>query len=220
MKKIISFIVVIMAVIGSIVWGISRSINVADENHQQSAQQPQKITEESELNGLQNKGGHKSLVVYYSYSGNTKQIAQHIHEFVGGDMFELHTVQSYPENYDDLVSQAKKELQDGYLPELQNRLTGITDYDVIYIGSPIWWGTDAPAVRTFLSQNNLSGKIVIPFVTHASAARNGGPGSGLKDIAMQAKGAKTLEGMHFYEDKVSDKQAVADWLIKIGMLEN
>ncbi len=219
MKKTFLFVVIGLLVVGGVVFGISRIFNGDVAKTQQPAAQPKQTVAKADLQGTENKDGHKTLVVYYSLTGNTKQIAQHIHDLVAGDMFELRTVQTYPENHQTLIEQAKKELADGYLPELQGKLTNLSDYDVIYIGSPIWWGTDAPAVRTFLSQNDLSGKTVIPFVTHASVARNGGPGSGVPDIASQAKGAKTLEGMHFYEDKVGDKQAVADWLKRIGMLK-
>jgi len=214
-KRIILLVVVLFA-IGGAIWHTNYNVSA---NSQQAAVQPPQTIKKASLNGTKDKGDHKSLVVYYSLTGNTKQIAQHIHAFVGGDIFELQTSQLYPKEHDPLIAQAKKELQDAYLPELKGRLENINDYDVVYIGSPIWWGTDAPAVRTFLSQNNLTGKIVIPFVTHASVARNGGPGSGISDIASQAKGAKPLEGAHFYEDKVSDKQAVEDWLKRIGMLK-
>jgi len=208
----------LLVVIGAIL-GISNMLNGNAAEKQKPASTPKEVVTKNALQGAENKNAHKTLVVYYSLTGNTKQIAQHIHDLVGGDIFELRTVQTYPENHQKLIDQAKKELGDGYLPELQGRLTNLSEYDIIYVGSPIWWGTDAPAVRTFLSQNDLSGKTVIPFVTHASVARSGGPGSGIQDITVQAKGAKTLAGMHFYEDKVGDKQAVADWLKRIDMLK-
>ena len=216
MKKILG--VGLLIVIGA-VFGLSQLLNGKVDDKQQMASQPKQVIEKSALQGMENKNAHKTLVVYYSLTGNTEQIAQHIHDLIGGDLFELKTVQIYPENHQELISQAKKELGEGYLPELQESLMNLSEYDVIYVGSPIWWGTDAPAVRTFLSQNDLFGKTVVPFVTHASAARSGGPGSGISDIAAQAKGAKALDGMHFYEDKVGDKQAVADWLKRIDMLK-
>jgi len=218
MKKVIFLGIGLLVVIGA-VFGISQIFNGSAAEKQRPVSPPKQVVTKSALQGTENKNANKTLVVYYSLTGNTKQIAQHIHDLVGGDIFELRTVQTYPEDHQKLINQAKKELGDGYLPELQGRLTNLSEYDVIYVGSPIWWGTDAPAVRTFLSQNDLAGKTVIPFVTHASAARSGGPGSGIPDISAQAKGAKALAGMHFYEDKVGDKQAVAGWLKGIDMLK-
>lgn len=216
MKKIIAvFTLMVMMVI---LTACGSTGNSANDGSKKSASQPQKTIAQADLQSIPNKGAHKTLVVYYSLSGNTKQIAEHIHELMGGDMFEVRTVQTYPKDHDPLIAQAKKELNEGYLPELQSKIDNLDKYDTVFVGSPIWWGTDAPAIRTFLSQNNLSGKTVIPFVTHASAARSGGPGSGLPDITTQAKDAKTLEGMHFFEDKVTDKAAVADWLKNIGMI--
>ena len=215
MKKIIAVFTLMMMVI---LTACGSTGNSANDGSKKSASQPQKTIAQADLQSIPNKGAHKTLVVYYSLSGNTKQIAEHIHGLMGGDLFEVRTVQTYPKDHDPLIAQAKKELNEGYLPELQSKIDNLDKYDTVFVGSPIWWGTDAPAIRTFLSQNNLSGKTVIPFVTHASAARSGGPGSGLPDIATQAKDAKTLEGMHFFEDKVADKTAVADWLKNIGMI--
>ena len=216
MRKIIMLLsMLVMMVLLAACGGTSASNHVSS---QKPAAQPQQIAKKADLKSIPDKGNHKTLVVYYSLSGNTKQIAEHIHELVGGDIFEIHTVQQYPGDHDPLIAQAKKELNEGYLPDLQSKIESLDEYDTVFIGSPVWWGTDAPAVRTFLAQNNLSGKTVIPFVTHASAARSGGPGSAMPDIAAQAKNTKTLDGMHFFEDKVSDQDAVADWLKNIGMM--
>ena len=184
----------------------------------QATAQPKEIVQKGDLQGLPDRGHHKSLVVYYSLTGHTKIIARHIHELVGGDIFELQTVQTYPTAHGELISQAKKELNADYLPELKQKLGNLDEYDTVFVGSPIWWGTDAPAVRTFLAQNNLAGKTVIPFVTHDSEARNGGPGSGIQDITAQAKQTKALEGMHFFEDRVQNRQPVEEWLKQLGLI--
>jgi len=217
MKKIVALITMIMMIAVLTACGSAGTSTNSDAKAKNGVQ-PQQTVQQADLQRTPNKGTHKTLVVYYSLTGNTKQIAEHIHDFMGGDMFEIKTVQTYPTEHGALIAQAKKELQEGTLPELQSKLADMAGYDTIFVGSPIWWGTDAPAIRTFLSQNDLSGKTVIPFVTHASTARSGGPGSGLPDIAAQAKGTKALDGMHFFEDKVSDTASVADWLKQIGMI--
>lgn len=108
----------------------------------------------------------KILIAYYSYSGNTKEVAEAIHEKIGGDIFEIKTEGSYPEAYRPMTQQAKKEIQDGYRPKLTTSVADISQYDIVFLGSPNWWGTITPQVSSFLAAYNLSGKTVIPFVTH------------------------------------------------------
>jgi len=105
-------------------------------------------------------------VVYFSRSGNTREIANQIHERVGGDIFEIQPEEPYPSNYDAVVKQAKQELESGYKPKLKAKIENIESYDVIFVGSPIWWGTIPAPVVTFLSEYDLSGKTIVPFCTH------------------------------------------------------
>ena len=110
----------------------------------------------------------KILVAYYSWSGNTKQVAEAIHDKIGGDLFAIETVQTYPEEYRATTEQAKKEINEGFRPDLKTKVADIAQYDVIFLGSPNWWGTIAPAVSSFLESYDLNGKTVIPFITHGS----------------------------------------------------
>ena len=109
---------------------------------------------------------HHMLVVFYSHTGNTRTIARHIQALTGCDLLDLEPVTPYPRDYDTVVSQAKKEKQQGFLPPLKNPLDMVSRYDVILVGSPSWWGTFAGPVRTFLSTAALDGKTLIPFITH------------------------------------------------------
>ena len=115
-------------------------------------------------------GGAKALVVYYSRSGNTRAVAEAIHAAVGGDIVELQPVTPYPEAYRATTDQAKQELASGYKPPLKNRIEHIEAYDVVFVGSPNWWGTVAGPVRTFLSEYDLAGKRIAPFITHEGSA--------------------------------------------------
>ena len=129
----------------------------------------------------------KILVTYFSWSGNTKVIAEKIHTQVGGDIFRIEPVTPYPDDYQETAYGIAKEQKDkGIHPPIKN--TDISSYDVIFVGAPAWWYTMAPPVMTFLEQNNFEGKIIVPFVTH------GGGGSYTidKDMAKLAKGAKVL----------------------------
>ena len=114
----------------------------------------------------QNMAEKKILIAYYSYSGNTQEVAETIQKGIGGDLFEIKTAGSYPQSYRPMTEQAKKEIEAGYRPELMTRVDNMAQYDVVFLGSPNWWGTITPQVSSFLDTYDLSGKTVIPFVTH------------------------------------------------------
>ena len=129
------------------------------------------------------------LVVYYSHSGNTESIANAIHKKVGGDIFEIELVEPYTDNYNDLVEQAKEDLKNGNLPALKDNVKDIEKYDIIFIGSPNWWGTIALPVMSFLKENNLSGKKIIPFITNGG----GGKQNTIKDLIKLCSGCDVEE---------------------------
>ncbi len=156
----------------------------------------------------------KNLIVYFSHSGNTREIAERIQAKVGGEIFELQTVDPYPTDYNACVDQAKREIAAGHKPALKNKPPNIADYDTVFIGSPVWWYTVAPPVSTFLSEHDLSGKTIAPFCTHE--------GSGLSkcavDIAKQAPGAAVTDGVAFRGGRVSSSQKeLEEWLRKIAI---
>lgn len=132
----------------------------------------------------------KILVAYYSHSGNTRTIAGLIHKITDSDLFEILPKQPYPENYNQCVEQAKREINSGYKPELQNGVSNIGAYDIVFAGSPNWWSTLAPPVVTFLSSYDFAGKTVIPFCTHGG----GGKGRCLADVEKLTPKSNHLEG--------------------------
>ena len=151
----------------------------------------------------------KILVAFYSHSGNTKQVAEMIHSMVGGDLFEIKTVDSYPANYNDLVNLAKKEKADGYKPEL-TEMIDIKDYDIICLGSPVWWYTFATPIRTFLSNADFTGKTIIPFCTHGG----GGASDTFADIQKLCPKAVVKEGFAGY-DNAATREEIAKWIESI-----
>lgn len=135
----------------------------------------------------------KVLVAYYSRSGNTKAVARQIQRLTGGDLFEIQTVQAYPSVYNELTDQAKKEIAAGYKPELKNKVENMAAYDAVFVGSPDWWGTYAPAVSSFLSQYDFAGKTVIPFFTNGG----GGMQNCERDMKKQLAGVNVAKGITF-----------------------
>lgn len=83
----------------------------------------------------------KVLVTYFTHSGNTKVVAEKINKILGGNLFEIKTVEKYPVKYNLVVYQAKQEFTDQARPELMNQIENIDDYDIIVLGYPMWWYT-------------------------------------------------------------------------------
>lgn len=110
---------------------------------------------------------NKTLVVYYSHSGNTKKLAGKIAELTGADLLELVPEQAYPQDYNTVVEQAKREIQTGFYPKLKNKLPELAQYDVILAGTPNWWSTMAPPVGSFLKDCNLRHTYITNLI-HAS----------------------------------------------------
>ncbi|MGL6195855.1 MAG: flavodoxin [Thermoguttaceae bacterium] len=151
------------------------------------------------------------LTVYFSHSGNTKRVAEAVQKQVGGDMFEIKTVQPYPSDYDTVVKQAKLELAKEFRPPLSELPQNLGDYDTIFIGSPVWWYTIAPPIMTFLSENDLSGKTIAPFVTHGG----GGASNSFSDVKKLAPDANILAGIAFRDDNAPANE-IEKWLMRIN----
>ena len=153
----------------------------------------------------------KVLIAYYSYSGNTKRVAEKIQQLTNGDIFEIVPKKAYPNNYNDVVNLAKDEKQKDIKPELTDN-GNVKDYDIIFLGTPVWWYTMASPVKTFISNNDFSGKTIVPFCTHGG----GGASSTYIDMQKLAKGAKVTEGYTSYENSAKDSE-IADWINKLKL---
>ena len=123
----------------------------------------------NELNAQEGAAGKKTLVAYFSHSGNTRTVAGLIQKHTDSDLFEIIPVRPYPEQYQTLTEQVKKEIETGYRPELKQKPTELEQYEVIFVGSPCWWGTIAPPVASFLTAYDLKGKTIVPFMTHGGS---------------------------------------------------
>lgn len=159
----------------------------------------------------------RMLVAYYSWSnGNTKKIAEELASAKNADLVRIETAEPYTGSYEEVVEQGKQEVERKFKPRLKPLEKDLSQFDVIAVGTPTWWYTMAPAVRTFLEENDFSGKTVIPFMT------NGGwPGNVIQDMTAAAKGAEIKHSMEIQFDsqggaeQVTPQEDVEQWIRNI-----
>ena len=132
----------------------------------------------------------KVLVLYYSLTSNTKTVAQEIATRLDADIEEITLVEPYDTAFQATIDRCKADREKGILPEIKPLKANIADYDWIFIGYPIWFGTYAPPIASLLDKIDLSGKFVVPFCTFGS----GGLESSVKDLTEKQPNAKILPG--------------------------
>ncbi len=168
----------------------------------------------------------KILIVYLSRTKNTKAVAEMIREKVGGTMVELELVTPYPEDYRKTVAQVARENETGFRPPLKTKIENTDPYEVVFVGFPTWGMQLPPPIKSFLTENNLSGKTVIPFNT------NGGYGIGSSFDTVEelcpdsrilegfsVRGGSERDGILFVmegEKEVEVRQEVEKWLEKLA----
>lgn len=156
-----------------------------------------------------------TLVVYFSWSGNTRNIAAQIHQKVGGDLVELELVNPYSRDYNTCLDQASKDQAVQARPPLKTHIADMGKYDVIFLGYPNWWATIPMPIATFLEGYDFSGKTIVPFVSHGG----GRLGQSISDIAKLCPRSAILEAMSIQSGGGSTLQRDIDaWLRKIGMM--
>ncbi|MDR2389044.1 MAG: NAD(P)H-dependent oxidoreductase [Tannerellaceae bacterium] len=158
----------------------------------------------------------KTLIVYYSRTGNTEALANHIQALTGADMFKIETVEAYPEDYPELTEIAQAEKNNQVRPAIKEEVDNIDQYDAIFIGFPIWWGTLPMVMATFLESYSLEGKTIIPFCTHG----NGGVDQGFIEVQKLSSKANHKEGFSLKGIHVdSARLDVEKWLKAIQVID-
>ncbi len=148
--------------------------------------------------------------------GTTEMLARLIQKETGGDLFRIQTEKKYPAGYDKVIDQNHQELDENYLPELKTKVKNIKQYDVVFIGYPIWAEDTPQAIKSFIKAHDLKGKTVIPFCTHGSSGQSGI----YEQIQKMCSGSDTLSGFSAGEDNVkskSTKQRLKSWLKKVDV---
>ena len=159
----------------------------------------------------------KKLIVYYSYTGHTKMIAEKIQKRLNCDILEIKPVTEYSEDYNQVVDEEQNNSSANKKPEIQVIDKDLSKYNEIILGSPVWWYTIAPVIRTFLTQNNFDNKIIKPFATNA-----GWLGHTFKEIKKLCPNSKVENEMNivftqdYRENKlVTDEREIENWINKL-----
>ena len=210
MKKRIMMLVLGVAVIMVAIFGIFTYLN---NNQNESQDTNETVSNESKTDDINIENMGNTLILYFSMSGNTETVANYIHEEIGGDIVKLETVQTYPEDYDELVDYAREEQRDNTRPELERAIENIEQYDTIFLGYPNWWGDMPMSIYSFLDQYDLSNKTIAPFITHGGSGLSGTPAN----IANEEPDAVVTEGLAINGDDVDDCQdEVNEWLDELN----
>lgn len=145
------------------------------------------------------------LIVYFSYTNNTRMIANKIKERLDCDILEVKTVIPYSEDYQSVVDDEQNSEASNHLPEIQDINIDLDKYDEIILGTPVWWYRPVPAIRTFLAQNDLSGKTIKPFATNA-----GWLGRTFNEIKSLCPNSKVENGLNIVFESYSDKRVTSE----------
>ena len=170
--------------------------------------------------------GKKVLVVFFSRNkglygsdtptiGNTHRVANLIQEATGADIYKIVPEKDYPDEYRATTEVAKEEQANNARPKIKNPLPDVSQYDVVFVGGPIWWGEYPMVVRTFLDSVDLNGKTVIPFTTHEGS----GMGNTKEQLIKQYPNARVLDGIAIRGREAHNDQtktAVDNWLKSLG----
>ena len=135
----------------------------------------------------------KMLVVYYSQLGNTKAVAEEIAQKTGADIEAVEAVNPYDGDFDATIARCMQEREAGTVIEIKPVKANVADYDIIFVGAPVWFGVFAPPMLTYLTQVDLSGKKVVPFCTFGS----GGLESSTADLLAKQPKAEILPNILF-----------------------
>lgn len=168
--------------------------------------------------GMQAQTGKRMLVTYFSWSGSTKNLAEEIQRQTNADIYRIEPLVPYTDDYQELAYQiSNKEKEENARPALKDTLSTLNDYDIIFVGCPVWW-FDAPMIiLSFLECNdyNFSGKTVIPFSSHGGSGWSGS----LNVISQLEPEATMVTGFSVSRERsVNSAENVRTWLQQINML--
>lgn len=195
----------------------SASESSSEASSEISSEAPSSSEVSSQVQAGETASGSNVLVVYYSATGNTAQMAQYIADSTGGDLFEIQPVEPYTDddlNWTDDNSRVSQEHADESLRDVElvaDTVDNWDQYDTVFIGYPIWWGIAAWPVDGFVEANDFSGKTVIPFCTSSSS----GLGQSGELLADMAGTGDWQEGQRFSSG--ASQEDVQSWIEELGL---
>ncbi len=199
--------ILILIAIGVITFVIVN--NISKNEHNSTNNQVSNINQEENLgDDKKMNNDNKTLILYFSATGNTEKIAEYIKKITGGDMIEIIPKEKYTSddlNYNSDCRANREQNDSKSRPEIKNEIN-VANYDTIYLGYPIWWGTIPKIILTLLDNYDLSGKSVIPFCT------SGGSGISQSESDLQNYNAKInwIKGQGFYAS--TKESEVSSWI--------
>ncbi len=219
MKKFVCVILVLVMILSCVCACAPKKANdseaVITTNPENTNNSETKNPENTDNSNNSELAGKKILVVYFSQSGNTQSVANYIHESVDGDIVKITPTKAYPSEYNSLIDYAKKEQENDERPTFENLGVNVEEYDVIFVGYPIWWYTIPMIMHTFFDTYDFAGKTIIPFNTH-----EGSRDSGTYDLIKQLESeANVLDGFNVRGNSASSdetKKNIESWLESIG----
>ena len=208
----------------------SSSATIPTEDTTMPSNEPDTTTSQPDSDAAEPTAEKKTLIAYFSLVdivpegadasahatpsiGNTESAAIEIQKQVGGDLFAIKTVKTYPVSHRECSAIAEEEMRSDARPELSTHVENMADYDTIYIGYPIWWYQEPMAIRSFLEEYDFSGKTVIPFCTTLGA----GVSESEDNIKSLLPDATVLSGVTLRTGRQDMSGDISDWLSDIGM---
>ena len=154
----------------------------------------------------------KKLIVYFSYTNNTKTIAELIQKKLNCDILRIETKVPYSNDYQTVVEDEQNSEASNHIPEIKDININLDEYDTIILGTPVWWYRPCPAIRAFLTKYDLSNKTIIPFATNA-----GWLGRTFKEIEKLAnkstiKSEKNIVFESYSSNLKTNKQEIESWI--------
>lgn len=146
------------------------------------------------------------LVAYFSYSGTTRNVATALSEKTGGDLFEI----TPQDSYSNVYMESNSEIRSNARPALTDTVENMEEYDIVFVGYPIWWDEAPAMIATFLAENDFSGKTIIPFCTSSSDDI----GNSLHIFSELCPDAEIAEGL-----TANDLNDIEPWIQRLGLME-
>ncbi len=205
-KKIIVLIIAVVIIVTAVVgfWFMDSNKKTESSNNYNNGSNTNTTDQAKETSN-----DKKVAIIYFSATGTTEKVAGYIKDWTGGDLIEIVPKDEYTSadlNYNNNNSRSTKEQNDSNArPEIQNNIN-TDNYDVIFLGYPIWWGDTPKIILTFLDSHNLAGKIVIPFCTSGSTDIDGS----LNTLKNYNKNVIWIDGKRFSSNVTQNE--VTNWV--------